>query len=168
MQRNIIETVMGGVVLIVASFFVIFAFSSAGVSPVAGYEVSARFENASGLSPGTDVRMSGVKIGSVTRQSLDPETFTAVVTMTIQSDLQLPLDTSARIIPDGLLGGNFVELEPGGEIDNIEPGGSIQYTQGAINIIDLATRLFFSTTDGGETGDGGTAGGAGDGGGGQQ
>ena len=161
MQRNIIETVMGGVVLIVAVFFVAFAFTSAGVSPVTGYEVSARFENASGLSPGTDVRMSGVKVGTVTRQSLDPETFSAIVTMTIQSDLQLPLDTSARIIPDGLLGGNFVELEPGGEIDNIEPGGSIEYTQGAINIIDLATRLFFSTTDGGESGDGSAAGGAG-------
>ncbi len=162
MQRNLIETVMGGVVLIVAVFFVVFAFSSAGVSPVNGYEVSARFENASGLSPGTDVRVSGVKVGSVTRQTLDPETFSAIVTMTIQSDLQLPLDTSARIIPDGLLGGNFVELEPGGEIDNIEPGGSIQYTQGAINIIDLATRLFFSTTDngdGGESGDGASAGG---------
>ena len=165
MQRNIIETVMGGVVLIVAVFFVGFAFTSAGVSPVTGYEVSARFENASGLSPGTDVRMSGVKIGTVTRQSLDPETFSAVVTMTIQGDLELPLDTSARIIPDGLLGGNFVELEPGGEIDNIEPGGSIEYTQGAINIIDLATRLFFSTTDGGESGDGTAAGGAGESGG---
>ena len=158
MQRNIIETVMGGVVLIVAVFFVAFAFSSAGVRSVSGYEVSARFENASGLSPGTDVRMSGVKIGSVTEQSLDPETFSAVVVMTIQGDLELPLDTSARVIPDGLLGGNFVELEPGGELDNIEPGGSIEYTQGAINIIDLATRLFFSTTDGGESGEGGDAG----------
>ena len=165
MQRNIIETVMGGVVLIVAVFFVGFAFTSAGVSPVTGYEVSARFENASGLSPGTDVRMSGVKIGTVTRQSLDPETFSAVVTMTIQGDLELPLDTSARIIPDGLLGGNFVELEPGGEIESIAPGGAIEYTQGAINIIDLATRLFFSTTDGGESGDGSAAGGAGESGG---
>ncbi len=158
MQRNIIETVMGGVVLIVAVFFVAFAFTSAGVRSVSGYEVSARFENASGLTPGTDVRMSGVKIGTVTRQSLDPETFSAVVTMTIQGDLILPLDTSARIIPDGLLGGNFVELEPGGETENIAPGGSIEYTQGAINIIDLATRLFFSTTDGGESGDDGAAG----------
>ena len=158
MQRNSIETVMGGVVLIVAGFFVTFAFTSAGVSPVTGYEVSARFENASGLSPGTDVRMSGVKIGTVARQSLDPETFTAIVTMTIQSDLQLPLDTSARIIPDGLLGGNFVELEPGGELENIQPGGSIEYTQGAINIIDLATRLFFSSTD--NSGESGAAAGA--------
>lgn len=153
MQRNIIETIMGGVVLIVAVFFVVFAFTSAGGGGVSGYEVEARFDNASGLGPGTDVRMSGVKIGTVTQQSLDPETFSAVVTMVIQKDLPLPLDSSARIIPDGLLGGNFVELQPGGDTENIADGGSIQYTQGSINIIDLATRMFFSNNeDGGGSG----------------
>lgn len=147
MHRNIIETVMGGVVLIVALFFVVFAFTSAGSGTVNGYEVTARFDNATGLTPGTDVRLSGVKVGSVIEQKLDMETFSAVVIMTVQSDLKLPTDTSARVLPDGLLGSNFIELQPGGELENIEDGGAIEYTQGAINIVDVAIRSLLNTGD---------------------
>ena len=147
MHRNIIETVMGGVVLIVALFFVVFAFTSAGSGTVSGYEVTARFDNAAGLTPGTDVRLSGVKIGSVIEQKLDLESFSAVVVMTVQSNLKLPTDTSARVLPDGLLGSNFIELQPGGELENIEDGGAIEYTQGAINIVDVAIRSLLNTGD---------------------
>ena len=155
MQRNIIETIMGAVVMIVAIFFVVFAFTSSEVGTVSGYQVIAHFENASGITPGTDVRLSGVKVGTVTKQQLDREKFTAVITMAIEDDILLPTDTSARILPDGLLGNNYVELEPGGDVDNIPPDGQIVYTQGSINLVDLAVRLFISSTD--DSGDGGAA-----------
>jgi phospholipid/cholesterol/gamma-HCH transport system substrate-binding protein len=158
LSRNIIETVMGAVVLLVAAVFVVFAFSSSDVQTVSGYEVSANFDDATGISPGADVRMSGVKVGTVTDQSLDPETFNALVTLSIDDAVQLPMDTSARIVPEGLLGGNYVELQPGGAMENIQPGGSIDYTQGAINVIDLLGRFIFGGTDGGE---GGSSGGLG-------
>lgn len=148
MRRNAIETIMGGAVILVAAVFVVFAFSATGISTVDGYQVHARFDNAAGLSPGTEVRMSGVKIGSVVSQELDPETFFADVTMSIDSKVKLPQDTSARIVPEGLLGGNYVMLEPGGAEETIENGGSIQYTQGAINIVDLVGRLIFSGDEG--------------------
>lgn len=148
MKRNIIETVLGGIVLLVAVGFLVFAFKSSGLSSDGGgYEVTAEFDNATGLSPGTDVRMAGVKIGTVVSQRLDPKTFFARVVMSIDSSIELPLDTSARIVPEGLLGGNFVELEPGGDTENIKPGGKLEYTQGAINVVDLLGRFVFGSAD---------------------
>lgn len=152
MQRNIIETIMGGVVLLVAAGFVVFAFSVGGFGGIAsGYSVSARFDDATGVTAGSEVRMSGVKIGTVTTQSLDAKTFDAIIVMTIEQGIELPSDSSARIVPDGLLGGNYVELQPGGSLENIADGGSIARTQGAINVIDLVGRFIF----GGGEGEGG-------------
>ena len=148
MKRNIIETVLGGIVLVVAVGFIVFAFRSAGLtSGAGGYEVTAEFDDASGLSPGTDVRMAGVKIGTVVSQRLDPETFFAKVVLWIDDSIELPTDTSARIVPEGLLGGNFVELEPGGDIETIAPGGEVEFTQGAINVVDLLGRFVFGSAD---------------------
>lgn len=150
MQRNIIETIMGAVVLLVAAGFVVFAFTVGGFGGIAsGYSVSARFEDATGIAAGSEVRMSGVKIGTVATQTLDPETFDAVIGMTIVEGVALPADTSARIVPDGLLGGNYVELQPGGALENIADGGSIGRTQGAINVIDLVGRFIFGGGEGG-------------------
>ena len=147
MHRNIIETVMGGVVVLVAIGFVVIAFQGSAVTTGEGYQVVAEFDNASGLAPGSEVRMSGVKIGTVRSQSLDPQTFFAVVTMDIAQSVQLPRDTSARILADGLLGASFVSLEPGGEDDSIPPGGQITFTQGSINVVDLLGRFIFSAAD---------------------
>lgn len=155
MRRNMIETVMGGVVLLVAVAFVVFAFRSSNLGSGAGdgYEVLVSFDDASGLSSGTDVRMAGVKIGTVTAQRLNPDTYFAEVTLGISETVRLPTDTSARIIPDGLLGGNYVALEPGGAEDYIADGGQIQYAQGSINVVDLLGRFIFSAADAG-SGDG--------------
>jgi phospholipid/cholesterol/gamma-HCH transport system substrate-binding protein len=149
MRRNVIETVMGAAVLLVAVVFVVMAFSATGVSTTNGYRVTATFDNAAGLTNGTPVRMAGVKIGSVVQQRLDPKTYFAKVALQIDSDVELPQDTSARVVPDGLLGSNFVLLEPGGAREMIEPGGAITHTQGAVNIVDMVTRMFFSNQGGG-------------------
>jgi phospholipid/cholesterol/gamma-HCH transport system substrate-binding protein len=161
MRRNIIETIMGAAVILVAAGFVVFAFSATGVGSVDGYRVTARFDNAQGVNPGTDVRMAGVKIGSVVQQELNPNTYFAEVTMAIQEDIRLPQDTSARIVPEGLLGGNYVNLEPGGAEQTIPDGGQIQYTQGAVNLVDLIGRFMFSSGDGGNSSGGGAPGGSG-------
>ena len=151
MGRSVIETVMGGVVLIVAAIFVGIAFQSGTVSAPAGYQVIAEFDDASGLGPGSEVRMSGVKIGTVHSQELDPETYFAVVTLNISESIKLPGDTSARIIADGLLGSNFIALEPGGDEEMIPAGGEITFTQGSINVVDLLGRFIFSAAEvGGE------------------
>ncbi len=147
MRRNVIETVMGGVVLIVAAMFVGIAFQSGTVSAPGGYQITAEFDDASGLGPGSEVRMSGVRIGTVHSQELDPDTYFAVVTLNISESIKLPSDTSARIIADGLLGSNFIALEPGGDEEMIPAGGEITFTQGSINVVDLLGRFIFSAAE---------------------
>ena len=167
MRRNVIETIMGGLVLLVAVLFVLFAYSSSNVGRVSGYEISAQFNRIDGLTVGADVRMSGIKIGSVTAQRLDPKTYLADIRMAIQSDVQLPADTTAKIQADSLLSANYVNLEPGGDDKMIQPGGKVVNTQDPINLSDLIGRFIFSNSKGpgkkpeGEGGDqGGAAGGA--------
>ena len=149
MRRNIIETVMGAVVLVVAVVFIVTAFRSTSVGDTTGYAVAVEFDDASGLAAGTDVRMAGVKVGTVASQALDPVSYFAKVVLHVDNSIELPTDTSARIIPQGLLGGNFVALEPGAEEDMIpkDGSGSIQYAQGAINVVDLLGRFIFSAAD---------------------
>ncbi len=147
MRRNLIETVMGGVVLIVAAMFVGIAFQSGTVTTPSGYQVIAKFDDASGLGPGSEVRMSGVKIGTVHSLILEQDSYFAVVTMNIGKSIKLPRDTSARIIADGLLGSNFVALEPGGDEEMLEPGGEITFAQGSINVVDLLGRFIFSAAE---------------------
>ncbi|HLW28452.1 MAG TPA: outer membrane lipid asymmetry maintenance protein MlaD [Kiloniellales bacterium] len=153
MRKHVVETVLGAVVLVVAIGFIFFAYSATDLGPSTnGYEVEAIFDDASGVRTGTEVRMSGVRIGSVVAYDLDPDTFEAVVTLSIRDGIGLPKDTSARILPDGLLGGTFVSLSPGGDLEDIPPGGRITYTQGSINLMDLLGRFVFSGGSGGEDG----------------
>ena len=152
MRRNMIETIMGAIVLVVAIGFVVFAFQSTTISANAGgYELKVEFDDASGLVTGTDVRMAGVKVGTVVSQSLNADTYFAEVTLSIDDRIKLPSDTSARIIPEGLLGGNYVALEPGGEEDYLGDGGRIQYAQGSINVVDLLGRFIFSAAEAGSS-----------------
>ncbi len=145
MRRSVIETIMGAVVLVVAGLFVFFAYTSSDVRATSGYELIARFNRVDGLANGSDVRMSGIKIGSVVAQHLDPGSYRAVVQFSIESSIQLPLDTSARIQSDGLLGNAYMVLEPGGAEDMLPPGGEIEFTQDAINLVDLLGRFIFSS-----------------------
>ncbi|WP_422365947.1 outer membrane lipid asymmetry maintenance protein MlaD [Pelagibius sp.] len=149
MRRNMIETIMGAVVLLVAVSFVVFAFRTTSIDSAngSGYQLLVEFDDASGLVTGTDVRMAGVKVGSVLSQRLNPETYFAEVSLSIDETIKLPTDSSARIIPEGLLGGNYVALEPGGAEDYLSDGEQIQFTQGSINVVDLLGRFIFSAAE---------------------
>ena len=135
MGRNLIETLMGAVVIAVAVFFFVFAYNTANIKTVQGYEVSAKFDRIDGIRQGSDVRMSGIKIGTVLTQRIDPQTYLAVVTMSIDPTIQLPLDTSASITADGLLGDKYLALSPGGDEEMIKAGGEIDLV-----IIEQETR----------------------------
>jgi phospholipid/cholesterol/gamma-HCH transport system substrate-binding protein len=147
MKRNAIETVMGAVVLLVAATFLAFAYSSSNVSHVEGYELLARFNRVDGVAPGTEVRLSGIKVGSVISTHLDPKTYLAEVQMSIRNDIKLPTDSSARILSDGLLGNPYMALEPGASDSMIPPGGEIRRTQDPLNLVDLIGRFIFSSTN---------------------
>lgn len=152
MKRNLIETIMGGVVLAVAAFFLVFAYTTADVTAVAGYTVTAKFDRVDGLNPGSDVRMSGIKVGTVLSQRLDPKDYLAVVTISIEPSVKLPADTSASITADSLLGSKYLNLSPGGAEEMLKPGGEIRLTQGSVDLFALLGQMIFSQTGRGASG----------------
>ena len=152
MRRSPIETLVGALVIAVAVLFFIFAYNTAQVETVSGYSVTAKFDRIDGIQRGSDVRMSGIKIGTVLDHRIDPETYLALVTMSIESDIKLPTDSSVSITSDGLLGDKYLALTPGGDEEPIPDGGEIEFTQGAIDLTSLLGQLIFSQT-GNEGGD---------------
>ena len=142
MQRSVVETIIGAVVLAVAGFFLYFTYSS-GYQRVDGYDVMAKFNRVDGLSLGSDVRLSGIVVGKVVKEQIDPATYLAIIHLRIDSKIKLPLDTAAKITADGLLGSNYVALEPGGDDKLIADGGEITATQDPVNIVDLVGRFIF-------------------------
>src|SRR5579883_2805166 len=121
--KNLVETIMGGFVLVVAALFLIFAYLSAHFQPAGGYPLKASFSSVGGLAIGSDVRIGGVKVGSVTDQSIDPHSYRAVVTMDGRPEGKLGMDARAVVASEGLLGGKYGKGEPGRASELIKPGG---------------------------------------------
>ncbi len=152
MRRNAIETVMGAVVLLVAGVFVFFAYDMAQVEVGEGYEVTALFYKIGGLNEGSDVRISGIKVGTVIDHELDSESFDARVRMSITREVKLPVDTVASIASEGLLGGKYVRLEPGIKKAFIEDGGTITKTKDFRSLEDQVGEIIFLATGGSDEG----------------
>ncbi|MEG3617590.1 outer membrane lipid asymmetry maintenance protein MlaD [Magnetovibrio sp. PR-2] len=148
MGRNAIETVLGAAVLVVAVMFVYFATTTAQLKGVEGYEITARFFKVGGLTKGSDVRVSGIKIGTVTSNTLDPVTFDAVVSMSIRPDIQLPADTAATIASSGMLGDKYVMLIPGEAAQTMAPGDVIADTKDFRSLEDQVGEIIFLATGG--------------------
>jgi phospholipid/cholesterol/gamma-HCH transport system substrate-binding protein len=144
MKNSTVETLMGAFVVVVALGFLLFAYNSSGRSAQAGgYTITADFDNVEGLNTGSDVRMAGIRIGSVIGQKLNPENYQAQIVMSIDPSVKLAEDTSAKITAEGLLGSKFVALEPGGASTLLADGGVISYTQGAVDIWSLISQAMF-------------------------
>jgi phospholipid/cholesterol/gamma-HCH transport system substrate-binding protein len=148
MRDQIAETLVGAVVLAIAAVFLTYSLTTAERTGRGGYSLSARFGSVDGLATGADVRLSGVKVGSVSSIRLDPATYNAVVDFTVAQGVQIPSDSSASLKNEGLLGGVFLEIQPGGEIEALAPGSEIEYGQGAIDVIRLLSE--FVTGRGGD------------------
>lgn len=157
MRESIFETLVGAVVVAVAAVFLWFALAVGGDAEAGGdqYTVIARFNNVSGISRGSDVRIAGVKAGVVKSIEGDPERFEAVLTLSLDKKWELPDDTDARISTDGLLGGSYIGLEPGGGYDVIPQDGSgeIQYTRGSVDLLTLFASFAGGGGGGGDAAD---------------
>ena len=132
------ETGVGAVVLAAAAGFLVYALGHAsGFGGSGGYELTARFGDVGSLTPGADVRVAGVKVGSVAAIELDPKTFLARTRFLIQPQVKLPSDSTVKITSDGLLGGQHVVIAPGGASDDLKPGAEFQNAQGAVDLFGL-------------------------------
>jgi phospholipid/cholesterol/gamma-HCH transport system substrate-binding protein len=149
MSRNIIETLLGAVVLIVALGFLTWAYGRSDAGDPGGYVLTAKFDRVDGLEVGGDVRISGIKVGRVLAEQLDPETYRAEVRFSVKDGVELPTDSSAAIVSTSLLGGRYLALVPGGDVEMLKDGDEITLTQSAVNIEDLIGRYIFSGQGGG-------------------
>lgn len=144
MKQNVVETLVGFLVIITALVFFIFAYNKNNFSEVDdGYMVSANFENAEGVTNGTDVMLAGIKIGVVEKMTLDPSNFLAVISLKIDKHIKLPKDSRAAITSSGLLGGKFIAISPGSSEEFLAERSQIKYTQSSINIEALVGKLLY-------------------------
>lgn len=147
MENSFVETLVGAVVIAIAGSFLAYGYSMTGAGNVQGLNITAEFDRVDGLANGADVRLSGIKVGTVTSQSLNPANYSAVVAVSLSSDIKIPVDSSAKITSEGLLGGTYVSLTPGGSEDFLTDGDEIQFTQGSIDLIGLVGQAIFSSQD---------------------
>ena len=147
MGKNIVETLMGAIVLVVALGFVLIAFKSGNVDEVDGYMLSAKFDRVDGLSIGSDVRISGLSVGKIIDQMIDPLTYQAVVKFEVDDAIKIPKDSSAEIVSDGLLGTKYLALVPGGGEDMFSDGDEVEFTQSSISIESLIGKFMFGGSD---------------------
>ncbi len=149
MGKKPAETVLGAVVLLTALSVVYLFITTVEVGTVQGYDVTAKFNKVGGLQPGSDVRISGINVGTVTQRILDPETYRAVVTLTIKSGVKVPEDTVATIGSEGLFGGKYVLLKPGQSKKSLAAGDTIDNTEDYRTLEDQVGEIIFLATGGG-------------------
>jgi phospholipid/cholesterol/gamma-HCH transport system substrate-binding protein len=151
MAENTTEVLAGAAVLAVAIGFLVYAGQSTGFGAGAdSYPLKASFRSVDGISVGTDVRLAGVKVGSITGLDLNPQTFFADAEVQIAKGIELPTDSAILISSEGLLGGNYVELIPGGAAEVLAAGDEIEDTQGSVSLVSLLMKFVGSMAGDGQ------------------
>lgn len=150
MGRGFVESLMGAVVLAVAGVFLAFALSQSDLGAVKGYNLSVSFASIGGLTSGGDVRINGIKVGTVLDEKISPEDFAAQVKFSLRPDIHLPDDTVASISSEGLLGSKFLKLDPGRSKVLIAEGGTVSKTKNAESLEDQVGKIIFLATDSGK------------------
>jgi len=145
-RHGVAETLTGALVLAVALAFLGYAVAHSGRSTGSGYTLQARFDHIDGLAVGGDVRIAGVKVGTVTEERIDPQTYLALVSMLVRDDIRLPKDTGASVNSESLLGGKYISLSPGGDETDLKPGQMITVTQSSVSLEELLGKFIFSVT----------------------
>jgi len=146
-RRGIADVLTGAVVLLVAAAFLGYAVAHSGRTTGSGYTLYARFDHIDGLGVGADVRLAGVKVGSVNEERIDPQSFQAVVSLSVRNDLRLPKDSAAIVTSESLLGGKYLSLQAGGDETVLQPGQTITITQSSISLEELLGKFIFSITN---------------------
>lgn len=147
MSKNIVETLIGALVIVIATTFLYFAYTTTNITggSESGTVIIAKFDRADGLNLGSEVKIGGVRVGKVADLSLDPKTFQAIATLRIRDGVSLPVDSTAEIIGNGLLGEKYVAIIPGSETDHISNNGAIEFTQSSISLESLIGKFIFGS-----------------------
>lgn len=150
-RAGLFETLVGALVIAIAAAFLAYAYGVSGKSVGRDqYRIGAVFGRIDGVTVGSEVRIAGVKIGSVAANGLDPRTYEANVELAIDGKVSIPEDSVAKVVSDGLLGGAHISIEPGSAEEMLRAGDRITITQGSVDLLGLAVRAFTSQASGGE------------------
>ncbi|HET7085009.1 MAG TPA: outer membrane lipid asymmetry maintenance protein MlaD [Rhizomicrobium sp.] len=141
MQNNIAESLIGAGVVAIALAFAALSYYRTGSGSLSGYEVNAKVAKADGLAVGTDVRLAGIKVGTVSDLTLDPRTYLVTVHMNIRDDVKLPVDSSVLVTQAGFLGGQYLSITPGGDDKMMAAGSYFENAQGSIDVMSLVGRF---------------------------
>jgi phospholipid/cholesterol/gamma-HCH transport system substrate-binding protein len=142
MARNdVAESVIGAAVIAAAVGFVLYAGQMSGGRGADGYALEARFRSVEGIAVGSDVRLAGIRVGSVTGLALDPASFEARATFTVDGSLRIPEDSDVKIASEGLLGGAFLEITPGASEFTLAEGDEVLNTQSSVSLLNLLMRF---------------------------
>lgn len=147
MKINIVETITGGIVVVLSAILLIYAYTATQHNDQAGYKIIARFNKADGLVEGSDVKIAGIRVGSISKLSIDPKTYAAIIELSINQNIKLPTDTSASILSESLLGGKYLDLQAGGDEEMMKEGDEISQTQSSVILESLIGQLIFSNKD---------------------
>jgi len=145
-QNNYFEIIVGTFVLLCAALFLFNSIKSSKVKTSGGYFVIAKFDNIDGIANGSDVKISGVKIGTIEDQFLDKKDFRAVLKISLNSDVKLPIDSSAKIASEGLLGSKYLAITPGSDEEMMQENNEIEFTQSSVNLEELLGKFIFSSS----------------------
>ncbi len=141
MGNNTVETIIGAIVVAIAAAFLWYTYTTTNSGGLTGYEITARMPRVDGIATGTDVRLSGIKIGAVDGLTLDPKTYLVTLHLSIHKDIPIPDDSSLMVTSSGLLGGSYLSISPGGSDTMLKPGGQITNVQGAVDLMGLVGRF---------------------------
>ncbi len=143
MNKKPVETIMGIVVLVVAALFMFFAYKVSDLQVVKGYELNARFLKVGGLNTGADVKINGIKVGTVISQKINTFDYMVDVKLSILPDIAIPSDSTVLVVGDGLMGDKFIKIEPGISKDKLKNGDLIEKTKESKSLEDMVGEIIF-------------------------
>ena len=143
MKVNFLDAFLGLLVLLTAGLFLFYIYITIDTKLFSGdgYQLHARFDNVDGIVTGSKVKLSGVNIGTVKSISLEPESFYAFITMSFDREFNFPDDTEASVQLEGLLGGSYISILPGGSDVILLNNQEILYTQGSKSLLNLMLKF---------------------------
>ena len=148
MKYNFIETVIGFIVIVIAIAFLAYLYAfSYQKQKDNSYVIEAKFQNVEGIIQGSDVIISGIKVGAVDKLTLHPDFFDVSVQLSIYQDIRIPTNSSAAIVSTGLFGNKYILITPGPATTFLKPHESIKRTHSAMNLESLIGKFMYSFND---------------------
>jgi phospholipid/cholesterol/gamma-HCH transport system substrate-binding protein len=144
LSKQTSHTLLGGAVMLIGIIALVLSQGAALTKDGDGYELTARYGSIAGVGLGTKVLLTGIQVGEVVRRKYEPGQQRAVIVMNMRGDVEIPLDTVAMIVSDGLMGNKYIKLQPGGEVEMMRDGDEFEYVQDSIIFEEILEKVILN------------------------